>query len=420
MLAATQSPEQLVAEDLLRQTVHWLAAARTFRDAEEFASAAAWGSVEHHVGMPLRQQLATTVRQLIGLGETTADLARRAGRQPELLSRAHQAVQLFRRRYAAVETTLDFFGDAVSSRRSPRLRAALNTLDVLAAESIRPVLVRAGVPVPPVLTYVDKGMGASILRADVRLWAPGLVNPVAAVKIVRHNLYRPTSLFHETGHQVAHLTRWVPSVEEAVAAALGDDQELQGMWRPWSSEIAADVYAFLHTGFASVAALYDVVGDARTILRWPVGDPHPVGWLRTLLGCALCRHCYGPGPWDRLEAAMLAAYPAAGAGPTLAPLLERGRLRMAGIAEACLDAPVPGLEGRPMTTVLDPQAVSPAALHELERTAGAALWRSPRWRRAEGIRTVALVGLREAEQPSTAAEWTDRARQWMTASADAA
>jgi hypothetical protein len=187
------------------------------------------------------------------------------------------------------------------------------------------------------------------------------------------------------------------------------------MWTPWASEIAADVFAFAHTGFASVTALYDVVGDARTILRWPIGDPHPVGWLRTLLGCALCRGVYGHGPWDDLEEAVITSFPTRRADPTVRELLDRSRRRMPAIAGACLGAPVPGLGGRPISRAVDPARVSPAALAELERSAGTALWTSPHWRRVEGIRIVALAGLREAERPDEASAWIARAREWMTA-----
>ena len=34
------------------------------------------------------------------------------------------------------------------------------------------------------------------------------MNPVAAIKVTRHNLQRPTALIHEAGHQVAHITGW--------------------------------------------------------------------------------------------------------------------------------------------------------------------------------------------------------------------
>lgn len=405
----------LVGADLERQVAHWLAAARTFRDAEDFASLEAWSSVEREIGAPLREQLHATVEELIALGHATADLVASVRRDPTAVARAAADVQRFRRRYIQVDTTLDFLGDAVNSRTSPPLRAALSMLDRLAVASMAPVLQRANKPVPRVLVYQDKGTGASILRAGVRLWAPGTVMPVAAIKIVRHNLYRPTSLFHETGHQVAHLTGWVPSVRTAIGRALGNDAELRAMWRPWASEIAADVFAFLHTGYGSVTALYDVVGDAETILKWPIGDPHPIGWLRTALGCAFARRCFGEaGPWDSLQRAMQARFPATTADVTLRPLLARSMAVMPRIAEACLAAAVPALNDRPMTDVLDPGRVSPTALSELERTAGAALWTSLHWRHKEGIRIVALAGLREAERPEAAAAWITRARAWLT------
>ena len=180
-------------------------------------------------------------------------------------------------------------------------------------------------------------------------------------------------------------------------------------------------YAFLHTGYASVAALYDVVGDAETILRWPLGDPHPVGWLRTLLGCAFAQECYGErGPWQSLAQAMVYRHPISSAEPTIQPLLARSAERIRTVARACLDAPVPALRGRPMTDVLPVDRVSPTSLAELERTAGPALWTSSHWRRTEGIRTVALAGLREAEAPATAVQWIERARNWMITDAKAA
>lgn len=418
--AAATSPA-LVSADLRRQVAHWLASARTFRDAEEFASLEAWRSVERETGVPLRQRIATIVEELISLGEATSVLVERACADPSLIARAAKAVQVFRHRYVQVDTTLDFLGDAVNSRTSPVLRTALSTLDRLAVASMTPALLKAGKPVPQVLVYQDKGTGASILRAGVRLWVPGAVMPVAAIKIVRHNLYRPTSLFHESGHQVAHLTGWTESARAAIAKALAGDPELAAMWTPWASEIIADVFAFLHTGYASIAALYDVVGDATTILRWPIGDPHPVGWLRAALGCEWSRQCFGSGgPWDALQSAMIEHFPIAAAAPPLRPLLERSLAAMPAIAHASLEAPVPALGGAPMRTVHDPARVAPAALAALERAAGPSLWTSPHWRTAEGIRIIALTGLREAERPETASHWIERARTWLNGQALAA
>jgi len=235
MTAVASLDHHLVAADLERQVAHWRAAARTFRDAEEFASVEAWRSVEREIGTPIRQRLHAVVEELIALGDATASLVAEARKDPAKVRVAGLSVQRFRRQYIEVDTTLDFLGDAVNSRTSPLLRAALTTLDRLAVASMVPVLERAKKPIPKVLVYQDKGTGASILRAGVRLWAPGAVMPVAAIKIVRHNLYRPTSLFHETGHQVAHLTGWTPAVRAAIGRALERDQERHAMWTPWAS-----------------------------------------------------------------------------------------------------------------------------------------------------------------------------------------
>jgi hypothetical protein len=403
-----------LAADLQRQLAHWLAAARTFRDAEEFAALEAWVSVERETGVPLRAHMHEVVETLIKLGEEAATTLRQAGLDPARLPAAAAAVMKFRRRYVQVDTTLDFLGDAVNTRTSGALRATLGMLDELAVASMTPSLTRAGKPIPRVLVYQDKGTGASILRAGVRLWAPGAIMPVAAIKIVRHNLYRPTSLFHETGHQVAYLTGWTESLRDELVRLLADDKQLAEMWAPWASEIVADVFAFLHTGFASVAALYDVVCDASGILRWPIGDPHPVGWLRTALGCAMADVCFGKdGPWGALLSAMDTHFPLSAADPSVRPLFERSRQRMAAIARTCIDAPVPALGGKAMTAIHDPARVSPAALAELERSAGPALWTSPHWRRAEGIRILALAGLREAEDPAKSTQWIERARGWL-------
>jgi hypothetical protein len=420
---AVRTPPQPVAADLARQLAHWVGAARTFCDAEEFASADAWRSVEAQVGLPLRRRLAGTVDDLLRHGRAAAAAVRAGQADAQAVPAAQRAVQSFRRHYTQVEVTLDFFGDAVNSRTSPATRTALQALDQLAVQSMEPVLRPLRLPVVPVLVYIDKGLGASILRAGIRLWSPGTVNPVAAIKIVRHNLYRPTSLFHEVGHQVAHLTAWAPALAAALGRTLADDEALRRLWQPWASEIVADVFAFAHTGYASVAALYDVVGDSATILEHRRGDPHPVGWIRALLGCTLCRHAYGPGPglWDALERSVVVAHPPGGAGDTrLTDLLLRSRARLPDIARACLEAPVPGLGGKPITDFIAPARVAPAALATLERSAGPSLWTSPHWRRAEGIRLVALAGLREAEHPERAGDWIERARTWLTGQALAA
>jgi hypothetical protein len=81
--------------------------------------------VEREIGAPLRKQLHEVVEELIRMGAATSALVAAARRDPSQTSAAAAAVQRFRRRYAQVDVTLDFVGDAVNSRSSRVLRAAL-------------------------------------------------------------------------------------------------------------------------------------------------------------------------------------------------------------------------------------------------------------------------------------------------------
>ncbi len=67
-----------------------------------------------------------------------------------------------------------------------------------------------GPPVPPVLTYVDRALGASILRSGLRLWDGRSISVAAAIKVTRNNLggARPTAILHEAGHQAAFTLGW--------------------------------------------------------------------------------------------------------------------------------------------------------------------------------------------------------------------
>jgi len=103
--------------------------------------------------------------------------------------------------------------------------------------------------------YLDKGLGAAILRADVRLWDRTSVSPVAAIKLTRHNLWCPTALLHETGHQFAHLTGWTGELADCLAQSLAPrSAELASAWRGWASEVAADVHAFVQAGWAPLGS----------------------------------------------------------------------------------------------------------------------------------------------------------------------
>lgn len=399
---------------LSRQVTHWSAAAAELADLDRFAAPGAWRALENYLGAAIRESLLGAVERLQRQSQVLAAQLNAAETEREL-RRLHAEVIAFRKRYLAVEVVLDFYGDAINTRTNPELSAYLRACDALASRSMRAVLEPIGKPSPPVLTYVDRGLGASILKAGLRLWDGRSISPAATIKIARHNLPRPTALLHETGHQVAHIAGWVGELAENLARAVGGKQTHTGsLWAGWASEVAADAFAFVHAGYAAVATLHDVLaGEPQWVMRVNPFDPHPAGYVRVLLAVQMCRRFYGAGPWDNLARAWSEVYPlAVAAGPdaeALAPSLDHlGRL-----VETILLDGYPCFRGRALADLVDPAHVKPEALFELERSAGPALYRSNDWLWREGLRLLAVSGYHIATTPGRAKEILSLQSEWM-------
>ena len=396
-----------------RQVAHWQAATVGLQDLENFASAAAWRTLEQYLDVALRRHLQEAAGRLMREANVLVAELQAAARAAELEQLRVRVIR-FRRRYLQVETALEFYGHAINSRTSPRLEGLLCACDVLARLSIERVLTPLRRDVPPILTYVDKGLGASILRAGLRLWDGGSLSPAAAVKITRQNLLTPTALIHETGHQVAHIVGWNEELAALFQRELASaSPEVASAWASWASEVAADTHAFVHTGYGSVATLHDVVSGGPTVFRHLPGDPHPVAYVRVLLGVQMCVRFFGAGPWDDLARAWVRSYPLAAAPPETRRLIKRTLPVLPRIAELCLLTPMRAFGGRPLTAIVDPLRVRPDALVRLSREAGGALTTSSHLLRAEGLRLLALSSYRAATEPERAAEITRQYEDWM-------
>ena len=394
------------------QVAHWRAATLTLDDPESFATASAWAGLEQYLGLTLRQHLAGVVDRLKGDADLLASELSSARDEVEL-ERLRRRVVAFKRRYSQTETVLDFYGDAVNTRTSPRLAALLTACDTLATRSMTTVLRPLDCAVPPVLTYIDKGMGASILRAGLRLWDPGALSPVAAIKIVRHNLLFPTSLLHEAGHQVAHLTGWTDELAAAFERDLGGGSAAT-TWAGWASEVTADVLAFVHTGYAAVAGLQEVVaGDAAQVFRHPLGDPHPIPYVRVLLGVQMCQRFFGPGPWDDLRQVWERSYPLGQVQGAVRDLIGQSVEWLPQLVELCLLTPMRAFAGRPLVALVDPVDVAPERLARLEAEARRGQSRSHLWLWQECVRLLALAGYRAATSPEQAATLAADQEDWM-------
>lgn len=395
-----------------RQLEHWRLAAVRLGNLDAVAPASAWRGLEHYLGVSLRQTLREIVARLI---RTADDIARQLAQatSADAVASARTALLGFRRAYTRAETSVDFFEDALSTRAAPEIGALLRACDHIATRSMAEALTPLGRQVPAALTYLDAGLGASVLKAGLRLWDGTSENPVAAIKVTRHNLLRPTSIIHEAGHQVAHMLGWNDQLQSTLVASASDRRAGES-YASWASEIAADAFAFVHTGYASVAALHDVIdGPDDSVFQYLPTDPHPISYLRLLLTVEWCRLSYGEGPWDGMAATWRADHPLERAPHGLREFVGECVAALPQMAAAVLHGRYRAFGGQAITSVVDPRRVSPAALADLERSLGGAAQTSPYWLWNESIRLLALNGYRAAEGAVGLREAAMRQEQWM-------
>ncbi len=398
----------------MRQMAHWSNAIDRLSSIEELAGAEAWSGLDTYLNSSIKYGLEQTVQNL-------QRKARRLNAEVQRINsvaaarRMHEEILKLKQEYLRTEFTLDFFADAINTRTSKDVSAMLRACDYMAKLSMQEVLAAANVKTPPVLTYIDKGLGASILKAGLRLWDGNLKNPVAAIKIVRHNLLRPTSLIHESGHQVAHYLGWNEELKQLLHKELSmHSEELSDVWSAWSSEIAADVFAFVNTGYASVVALQDVVsGSDKAVFRYSFADPHPVSFLRVLLGTALCRLVFGKGHWDELEYLWIKEHQLHEAQRSLQSLIMQSYKMMPLIARLCLGSKLKSLNNRAIASIIDPGKNSPSKLQALESSLGPSLVNSPYWVKSESLRLLALTGYKLAVMPQEADSFLRAQKNWM-------
>jgi hypothetical protein len=403
---------QVAEPQIARQVAHWAMAAARLKQLERLASASAWSGLDRYLGVVLRRNLEEAIERLQRQAELLKAQARAAETTLEI-DQVARHLMLFRQRYLRVETLVDFYADAINTRSNPEVAALLRACDVMAQRSMAQLLEPLAKSAPPVLTYIDSGLGASILKAGLRLWDGRTESMAAAVKLTRHNLYRPTALIHEAGHQASHLVSWNDELATAIETDLGGGP-IGRVWGGWASEIAADAFAFVHTGYASVASLHDVVaGDSAAVFRFIPDDPHPISHLRVLLAVAMCRDFFGSGPWDALSTSWLRAHPASEAPAHVRPIIEASIPLLPRLSEIVLRRPMTAFGGRALSAVIDPARVSPQELVQMERRAGPALLVSHDWIWTESLRILALNGYQAAVAPERAEEILQQQEKWM-------
>jgi hypothetical protein len=221
----------------------------------------------------------------------------------ESLRLVERDIGYVRDNYFKSEQVFDYYVDLLHTRSENGVGPLLRGCDQIAIESLKRGLGPLGLDIPTVVCYLDRGEGASILRSGIYLW-DGETNPAAIIKVVRSALPLPklTAVLHEIGHQAAHITDWNKELETLLYEAiisLGGSRGLARLWASWVPEITADFWALHQSNFASVVGLSEVVaGSTKRVFRINLGDPHPMAYLRVMLGLTACKVGLGNGPWE--------------------------------------------------------------------------------------------------------------------------
>lgn len=390
-----------VRSSLNRQVNHWLQAASRLSALDHLASQGAWYGIDYKMGKLLRESLQLSIDNVLSSAKTLHSQLLSAQSENDL-RKIRSGIISLRERYLKAEQTIHFYTVAINSRTTPNISALLRACDILCLKSMEELLVPLGLKAPYVLTYVDRGIGASILKAGLRLW-DGNISPIAAIKVTQHNLFRPTAIIHETGHQVAHILNWNEELAKEFLIRLNNHPKVVSVaFANWASEIAADAFAFVHTGFGSVAALHDVVtGTPESVFAYHANDPHPISYVRIMLGLEMCRQFYGPGPWDNLEACFKDDYDITKVNYPSVELIKMCITALPELVNIILRVPYQAFRGKSLSQIINPERVSPKSLEKLEYLAGPALYTSHAWLWKECIKLLAItvykIGLGEQE-----------------------
>lgn len=283
--------------------------------------------------------------------------------------RAHHRLVHLRLQFNAVLSQLDLFSQVISQRSESDNGVWMAGLDVVSADALAlPTYYQA----PPVVCYLDRGIGAAIRRARTRLPGGG-ENPVAVIRVPRERMVGSgiaSSLVHEVGHQASALLDLVNDFRGVLRERIAQesDPEVWTLWERWISEVLADVWSIARVGVASTMGLIGVVGLPRPfVFRVDLDDPHPIPWIRVRLSAAIGQALYPDPQWQRLSEQWLGYYPVEGLDEGRRDLLQRLEASMPDFIALLLDHRPAVLQGRSLPDVLEIDSRQPAQLRDLYR-----------------------------------------------------
>ncbi len=293
---------------------------------------------------------------------------------------AQRRFTILRLKFNAVLTQFDMFNDVICQRSEHDTGVWLCGLDVVAADAL--ALPGGYYEVPPLVCYLDRGVGAAIRRARTRLPGGGQ-NPVSVIRVPRERMVGSgiaSSLIHEVGHQASALLDLANSLRPLLQGMQRNGGIAWRLFERWIGEILSDFWSCARLGISATLGLMGVVSLPRAFMfRLNLDDPHPVPWIRVRLSCAMGQALYPHPQWDRLAALWNAYYPLEGLDAQRRTLFAELLAAMPGFVSLLVDHRPRALRGRSLKEALDVAQRQPArlsALFETWRGAPAEMYRA--------------------------------------------
>jgi len=280
---------------------------------------------------------------------------------------AQRRFVFLRLRFNAVLSQLDLFNQVITQRSESEQGVWLSGLDVVSADALA---LPGYYESPPVICYLDRGVGAAIRRARTRLPGGG-ENPVAVIRIPRERMIGSgiaSSLIHEVGHQGAALLGLVPSLQPVLQARQREAREplLWRLWERWISEIVSDFWSIARVGVVSTLGLIGVVSLPRAfVFRLNFDDPHPTPWIRVKLSCAIGNSLYPHPQWQRVSKLWESYYPIADLDDERRDLLARLEQSFPEFVSVLINHRPNALRGRSLLEAMNVEQRTPARLAAL-------------------------------------------------------
>jgi hypothetical protein len=313
----------------------------------------------------IEQYLASGRRDLRGLVADYLAWLRGPASRHTTPAEAQRRFSLLRLKFNVALGQFDLFSAVLTQRSEHENGVWLAGLDAVAADALAlPGYYEA----PPVICYLDRGVGAAIRRARTRLPGGGK-NPVAIIRVPRERMVGSgiaSSLIHEVGHQAAALLDLGKSLGQVLRGLQGIRSEARAAWRLWErwlSEILADFWSIAKLGVASTLGLMGVVSLPRPfVLRLSLDDPHPAPWIRVKLSCAIGKALYPHPQWDRLARLWQAFYPLGGLRAAKREMFALIEATIPGFVALLTNHRPPSLRGKSLMEVMNVEETQPARL----------------------------------------------------------